>query len=196
MVLLKKGIPYKVIPTLDNEIPDGIAQLPALVHKGEVIIDPFNIAEFIERTYPHTSLTRQGIYSYQEVLEKTENFFPSLSTFLKNKNDSEDPVHQAAFESELDIIDEILRTTPGQFLCGVELTLADLYIVPQLFHAVAAIEHFKDLEFYHIESEPTRPALESYIAKMFDMEEFNDKKAYYSVDQVIHGWKVLRGDAI
>lgn len=196
MVLLKKGIPYILMPTLDDEIPNGIAQLPALVHKGEIIVGSLDIAEFIERTYPHTSLTRQGIYSYQEVLEKTENFLPALTAFLKNKDDPKDLTHQSAFELELDIIDEILRATPGQFLCGVELTLADLYIVPQLFHAVAAIEHFKEFEFYNLDSKPVRPALESYISKMFDMEEFNNKKSYYSVDKVIHGWKIIRGDIV
>jgi hypothetical protein len=30
---------------------------------------------------------------------------------------------------------------------------------------------------------------------MFDMEEFNDKRVYYNVDQVIFGWKVARGEA-
>ena len=182
------------MPTLDDEMPKGIAKLPALVHKGEVIIDPLAIAEFIERAYPHTSLTRQGVYSYQEVLEKTENFLPSLTSFIKNKDEDKDEALQAVFEKELDILDEILRTTPGQYLCGIEMTLADLYLLPQLFHAVGTVEHFKGLEFYQIEGDATRPALEAYLARMFDMEEFNDKKAFYSVDQVIHGWKVIRGD--
>jgi hypothetical protein len=30
---------------------------------------------------------------------------------------------------------------------------------------------------------------------MFDMEEFNNKKAYYNIDQVISGWKMARGEA-
>jgi len=40
---------------------------------------------------------------------------------------------------------------------------------------------------------PTRPALENWIQRLFDMEEFNNKKAYYNVDQVINGWKNARG---
>ena len=88
---------------------------------------------------------------------------------------------------------------------------------------MVALEHFKDVEFYHIEvgpprllplrwqrappppltshrsicsaqGEATRPALENYVARMFDMDEFNDKKAYYNIDQVIYGWKQARGD--
>lgn len=196
MVLLKKGIPYRVLPTLDEEKPKGVTQLPALSHKGDIIMDPLAIAEFVERTYPHTSLTRQGIYSYQEVLEKSENFFPTLTAYIKNKDEGKDEALLTAFQAELDILDEILRTTPGRYLCGVELTLADLYLLPQLYHAVATVEHFKNIEFYQIEGDVTRPALENYLAHMFEMEEFNDKKAYYSVDQVVHGWKVIRGDKV
>ena len=195
LVLLKKGIPYRVHPTLPENKPSFTqGKLPCLVDKGETITDSLAIAEYIERTYPHSSLTRQGAYSYQEVLEKTAGFFPALSAFIKNKDASSDPSLRAAVETQLDVLDEIIRSTPGQYICGIEMNLADLYLTPQLFHAMVALEHFKDMEFYHIEGEPTRPALENYVARMFDMEEFNDKKAYYNIDQVIYGWKVARGD--
>lgn len=199
-MLLKKGIRYNVRPTLSSQKPGWLTtahegKLPALMHKGSSLVDSLAIAEFIEKTYPQNSLTRQGAYSYQEALEKTAGFFPALSTFVKNKDDSKDGTLQAAVETQLDLIDEILRSTPGQYLCGLELTLADLYLLPQLFHAMVALEHFKGVEFYHIEGDPTRPALESYLARMLDLEEFNNKKVYYNVDQVIYGWKVARGEA-
>jgi len=56
------------------------------------------------------------------------------------------------------------------------------------------MDHFKDVEVLHIEGDPVRPALEYYMGRLFDSEEFNNQKAYYSVDQVIYGWKVARGD--
>jgi glutathione S-transferase len=196
---MKKGIQYNIRPTLPNQKPAWLIEkhegkMPAIVHKGVSMTDSLAIAEFIEKTYPQNSLTRQGAYSYQEVLEKTSQFFPTLSSYIKNKDESKDPELRASVESQLDLMDQLLRSTPGQYLCGLELTLADLYLVPQLFHAMVALEHFKDLEFYHMEGDPTRPALESYVARMFDMEEFNDKKSYYNVDQVIYGWKVARGE--
>ena len=43
-----------------------------------------------------------------------------------------------------------------------------------------------------MEGDATRLALENYVARMFDSEEFNDKRAYYNVDQVISGWKTQR----
>jgi len=137
LVLLKKGIPYKVIPTLADSKPDWLKEkhegkLPCLVDKGQTVVDSLAIAEYIERTYPHSSLTRQGAYSYQEVLEKTAGFFPALSAFIKNKDTSKDAALQAAVEAQLDVLDEIIRSTPGQYICGIELNLADLYLTPQV----------------------------------------------------------------
>lgn len=199
LVLMKKGIKYNVHPTPPDNKPAWLSEkhqgkLPAIVHKGTSMTDSLAIAEYLEKTFPHSSLTRQGAFSYQEVLEKTNGFFPALSTYIKNTSPSSDASLLAAVESQLDIMDEIARSTPGQYLCGIELTLADLYLAPQLYHAMVAMEHFKGVEFYHIQGEPTRPALENYVARMLDMPEFNDKKAYYNVDQVISGWKIARGE--
>lgn len=194
MVMLRKGLHYTVRPTLSDSKPDFVTTMPTLVHKGEVMSDSLAIAEFLEKTYPHNTLTRQGAFSYQEVLEKTAGFFPAMSAWIKNKDDSTDAGLRAAFETQLDIMDEIVRSTPGQYICGIETTLADLYLAPQLFHGVVALEHFKDYQFYHIDGLPTRPALENWVGRLLDMEEFNHKKAYYGVDSVVNGWKIARGD--
>lgn len=196
----KKGVTYEVKPTLPETKPDWLVEkhggkIPAIVHKGKVVTDSLAIAEYLEKEYPHNSLTKQGAFSYQEILEKTSNFFPTLSAFIKNKDDSKDEALQAKFEAQLDALDELLRSTPGQFLGGLELTLADLYLLPQLFHACVASDHFKDFEVFHLEGDFTRPALETYISRMFDMEEFNNRRVYVSVDKVIYGWKVARGEA-
>ena len=188
--MLKKGIRYNVRPTL----PGKMEKMPALVHKGITIVDSVSIAEYLEKTFPHTSLTRQGAFSYQEVMEKTAGLFPALAAYIKNKDSSNDAALQVAFEKQLDLLDELLRSAPGQYLCGIEITLADLYLLPQLFHAMVTLDRFKGIEIMHINSTPTRPALENYLSRMLDLEEFNNKKAYYNVDQVIYGWKVARGE--
>lgn len=60
--------------------------------------------------------------------------------------------------------------------------------------ASVAMDHFKKREVLHLEGDPVRAALEYWMARMFDSEEFNNKKAYYNMDQVVYGWKVARGD--
>mmetsp|Transcript_16129 Transcript_16129/g.35735 ORF Transcript_16129/g.35735 Transcript_16129/m.35735 type:complete len:303 (-) Transcript_16129:53-961(-) len=199
LVLLKKGVPYKVTPTLPADKPEWLiskheGKMPAIMVKGTTMTDSLAIAEYIEKSYPHTSLTRQGAYSYQEVLEKTAGFFPALSAFLKNKDVAQDEALGGAVEAQLDLLDEVIRSSPGQYVCGLEMTLADLYLAPQLYHAVVAMPHFKQTEVLHLDL-PTRPALEGYMVRLFDMEEFCDKRAHYSADQVLHGWRVQRGEA-
>lgn len=197
MVLQKKGISYEVKPILETNKPELLTgkQLPVIVHNKKVVAGPIRIAEYIEKAYPQISLTRQGAYSYQEILEKTHKFFPALTAFVKNQDESKDALLQEKFEKQLDMLDEILRTTPGQYLGGLELTLADLYLLPQLFHATVALDHFKDFEVLHMEGNFRRPALESYISRMLDMNEFNKRGVYVSVDKIIHGWKQVRAAA-
>ena len=199
MVMLKKGVKYSVHPTKPSAKPTWLTanfegKLPALVHKEVTMTDPVAIAEYIEKTFPHSSLTRQGTFSYQEVMEKTAGFFPALTAYLKNKDAALDEELGAVVEAQLDLIDGILRSTPGRYLCGIEMTLADLRLAPQLFHAAVAMDHFKQREVLHLEGDPVRPALEYFMTRMFGSEEFNNKKAYYNVDQVVHGWKIARGE--
>jgi len=199
LVLLKKGLNYAVKPTMPSNKPAWITEshggkLPLLVHKDTVITESLKIAEHIEKAYPYSSLTRQGAYSYQEVLEKTNNLFPALKALILNKDAAKDADLLAALNAELDIIDGIVRSTPGQYIAGIELTLADLYLLPLLFHAFVAVDHFKGIEIYHIDGEPVRPAFENYFGRLLDLEEFNNKKAYVNADSIINGWKIARGD--
>lgn len=195
LVMLKKGIRYSVHPTLPDAKPDFVQTMPTIVHKGTPMSDSLAIGEYLEKNFPHSTLTRQGAYSYQEILEKTNGFFPALAAYIKNKDAGQDAALQATVDGQLDMLDELLRSTPGQYFCGIELTLADLYLLPQLFHAMVTIERFKGIEIYKVGSgNPVRPALENYLARMLDMDEFNDSKAYYPSDQIIYGWKVARGD--
>jgi len=199
LVMLRKGILYQTIPVLPSKKPDWLVKdhggkLPAIVHKGNVVTESVAIAEYIEKSYPHNALSRQGALTYQEVIQKTAGFFPSLKEYIINKDAARDVELLAKVDAQLDIIDEILRSTPGYYLCGLEMNMADLYILPQLFHAVVAMDLFKGVEIYHIDGEFQRPALESFIKRMMKLDEFNSKRSYIGVDSIVYGWKVARGD--
>lgn len=128
------------MPVLPSKRPEWIlekhaGELPALEYRNEITVaGPFQIAEFIEKTYPLTPLTREGVYTYQEILEKTKEFYPALTAYILNKDSTLDPPLREAVHRQLDLMDEILRTAPGRFFCGIEMTLADLYLTPRLFH--------------------------------------------------------------
>ena len=168
-------------------------KMPLLVHKGVTIENTLNIAEYIERAFPHSSLTKQGAFSYQEILERTEGFYPALSAYIKNKDEMNDDKLQEKLEDQLDILEEILQSTPGQYICGTFLTLADLYLLPQLYHTTVTLEHFKGIQFFDIEGN-SRLALQNYLSQLMDMEEFKDPRVYYNADEIIYGWKKERGE--
>lgn len=192
MVLLKKGITYNVRPTVISAA--NKLEVPKLITPEMTLTNPLDIAEYIEKKYPHSTLTRQGVFSYQEVLEKSARFLPALSAYIVNKDAAKDAALLEGVNEQLDLLDEIIRSTPGKYVCGLDMTLADLYLLPQLFHAVVAMSHFKDEEILHLGCDPVRPALENWLGRMMDIEEFNDKRCYYNSDQVIYGWKKQRGD--
>ena len=141
MVLLKKGISYNVRPTLITSA--NKMEVPKLVTPEKTLTNAMEIAEYIEQKYPHSTLTRQGAFSYQEVLEKTAGLMPALTAYLVNKDMAKDAALLGGVSAQLDTLDEVIRSTPGKFICGLDMTLADLYLLPQLFHATVAMSHFK-----------------------------------------------------
>lgn len=54
---------------------------------------------------------------------------------------------------------------------------------------------FKKEEILCYDSDYERPGLEKFMEYMFGLREFNHKKCYYNIDQVIYGWRVARGEA-
>jgi len=140
LVLQKKKLRYTIHPSLPSKRPEWLVekhggQVPALSFRGgESLVGTMAIAEYLEEKYPDVCLTREGTYTYKQVLEKTKHFFPTLTAFILNKDPELDPELRANMHEQLDLIDKLLRSAPGRFLCGIEMTLADLYLAPQLFH--------------------------------------------------------------
>lgn len=138
--MLKKKLRYTVVPTLPEKRPDWLlenhnGQLPALHDRdGTTLVGSLAIAEYLEEKHPHISLSREGTYTYQEVLEKTKGFFPALTAFILNKDPEQEETLREEMYAQLDLLDRLLRSTPGRYTGGIEMTLADLYLAPQLFH--------------------------------------------------------------
>ena len=138
--MLKQNIRYTVVPTLPSKRPDWLLEnhdgvMPAMSYRDEIFLSgPLVIAEYLDKKYPLIPLTKQGAYNYTEVLDWTKDFFPSLTACIKNKDPETEPALREEVHRQLDIIDNILRTSPGRYLCGIEQTLADFDLTPRLFH--------------------------------------------------------------
>lgn len=198
MIMVRKGIAYKrSLVTRNseewNEYHEAEYQLPVLIHANNTISDPMEIAEYLEETFPEVCLTRPGIFMYDDILETIQDFFPTLTTYITNKDPNLETEYAKLFQEQLDLLEDILRSSPGKYLCGIELTLADLYILPQLFHAIATNIHFKKLEIYTCAINPERPALEKYIKHMLKLKEFKAHNVFTSIDKIVHTWKIRKG---
>ena len=103
---------YNIHPTLATDKPAFLVEkhegkMPCLVHKGESMTDSLAIAEFLEKMYPEPNLSRAGLFSYSEVMQKTSGFFPALSAYIKNKDETVEESLKADISAQLDIIDEV-----------------------------------------------------------------------------------------
>jgi glutathione S-transferase len=194
-----------VHPLLPSNKPDWLmkppynGKLPCLTDKRNNMIiadSPLQMAEYIEKQFPLLSLGRKDTFlSYKEVFEKTKDFVPILTAYLINLDKKKDPLLYTEVEKQLNYFDELLRSTPGRYFCGIDLTFIDLYLVPIFFSAMVALDHFKRVEILMLSPniDPVRPALEKWMNHMFNMKEFNNKKGYVIADEIIYSWKVKMG---
>ena len=213
-------VPYGSSISLDNH-EFLFSALPLLQHNKSTITGAWDIAEYLEDHFPAKSLTKNGFLNYRDVVNKLSNLYATVETCILNhqpvsfvdKSDDSVVLHSmnqdattttttttttasntdliSAVNIELDAIDSILQSTPGQYLCGPDMTLADLFMIPRLFNACVGLDHFLKLDILRVKSAATakRPALEAYLSYMFNKQMFNEKRVYIHADAIIAGWK-------
>jgi glutathione S-transferase len=172
--------------------------MPVIVNKltGESVSEPVAIAEYLENIYPEDTLRRNGTtITYIDAIRKFSGFYPALYNCITNKDPKKDgPLFKVVIDY-IDTIDEMIRSTPGKFLCGIDFNMADLYLTPLLWNAQVSLDIFKQYELMQFDIDPERPALEKYMKYLFGMKEFNDKRVYIHVNKIVYGWKVYRNEA-
>lgn len=150
--------------------------------------------DYLETTFPNSTLMIPGVYSFQDVLSKTENFYPALKRYICNSDFDLEPELELEFNRELDRVDELCRSAPGHYVCGLDLTMADLYLLPLLHSTRIALEHFKGTSILNYQNTLRRPALERYLHRMFLDSDFNSPEVFIPTTTVVWGWKRTRGD--
>lgn len=201
-MLQKKGVRYDVTPIAPGAMPDWLkekhdGQLPVLRHNDITMTDSLAIAEYLEQLFPLPSLTRRGMMTYQEALQKVEGFLPAAIALARNRDENKEEKLWKAMEAELDNLDLMLRSTPGKYLAGIDLTLADLYMLPLLFQTMIGLNHLKGFEFYHdMPKKSPRPALEVYMSRLFKLPEFNERRTYLHGTEVACEWKSIRDEGV
>ena len=162
MVLKRKEVEYDVRLIKATEIPSWIKDdyngtLPLLTYENKTIGNALEAAYILERSIPKNSLLRVSGVSVEEALNRTSNFFDIVTRYILNKDHTLELEYRENVMKELDKIDELIRSTPGKYLCGIDVTIADLYMLPRFFQAVIGLEHFKKTTIFHMDNDVERP---------------------------------------
>ena len=183
MAFVLKGIPYtpKLI-SLGPDKPSWFLDLnpagtvPVYVKGDKVVPDSGEIVAYLEKTSPNPSL------KVDQVPEAIRNLkFGKLFGLVKNKDPSLDEEKKNELVEELEKLDNVLKSSSGEFVLGNEPSAADCDLLPKLHHARVANKAIKGFEI------PKKfEALRRYVEAGDKLPAFLSTKA--EDDEIIFGW--------
>jgi glutathione S-transferase len=167
MTCVEKGLEYELVPvargTAGHAAMHPFSRMPVLEHDGKFITEVLAITGYLDETFAGPGLqpadldgraqmrewlSRCGDYMFQDVVRQIP----------RNGTPTQDEL--ATARAVLERIDALIQ--PEQFLVGARLTLADLYLAPQVSNAR---EKAPDLL-------ASLDALNGWFARMADRESF------------------------
>ena len=116
--------------------------VPVLRHGDDIIDDPMEIGEYLEKIFPDPSLASKN---QRAVAAGVNNAFAKFSALIRNREPSKDNILRDHLIEELRKLDGFLRSdeSPGVFLDGDELKLPDCYLLPKLYQIKVAAGELK-----------------------------------------------------
>lgn len=167
IILNYKNISYKTIPVhllnnggeqnLENyQKINELQQVPSLLHNGEVITQSMAIAQYLEAIYPEPALiptkalNKAYVLQICEIINASIQPLHNLSVLQKLKKDflssDADTANWCKFwiTKGLKALEKQLSKQAGRFALGDNLSLADVFIIPQLYSAKRYDINFKD----------------------------------------------------
>jgi len=121
-----------------------LAQVPALLHNGNLITQSVAILEYLEEVIPGKPLLPKDPLQRARVREICEligsGIQPLQNTSVIGKIDSEDAAKRTEWakfwiEKGFVALEKLLSQTSGKYCVGDELTLADCFLNPQVAQA-------------------------------------------------------------
>ena len=187
ILLEAKGIPCDIVPRGPDNKPDWLldsngGKMPALRVDGEVVQESRSIADWVEARVPSPSLAPPELAAAEEAASA---LFPAFAKYVKNVDDDAADVElKKGLTLALCNLDAYLSKS-GKYLAGSELSIADCFLLPKLYHMREVAGHFKGYEV------PEQfEALEQYMYAGSDL--------MYAVAptpaMVRWGWSVARGE--
>ncbi len=152
-VLALKQISYQsvAINLLENEHrspaylaknPSGL--VPCLENEGKVLSESTAIIEWLEETFPQSPILPRDPWQRAETREIASMIatgIQPLQNLKVQKHVSSEPKAREEWsrffiQSGLDVVEAKLKDRPGLYCMGDDVSLADLYLVPQIYNAL------------------------------------------------------------
>ena len=150
IVLNTKGLPVDVQPHGPNNKPTWLVndyggKMPALEDNGMVFTESRLIADYLESTYPEPSMTNSPALEAAE--EAAQPIFGCFARFAKcTSGEEEQTARKKALLLALCQLDAVLKEQARPFAAGTQISLADAFLLPALYHIKHAGEQLLDFE--------------------------------------------------
>lgn len=112
--------------------------VPVLKDNEDYIPDSGAIVEYLEKKFPNPPVPVDD-----EGLAVGDGIFGAFRNLFLNKESAEEDSLKAALESELQKLEDKLKSSPGPFLGGKAFSAADCALLPKLHHATIVLGHYK-----------------------------------------------------
>lgn len=209
LVLEEKGLEYDLKPcggvadnNSDNHKPNWLVEhydgkMPALQHRKECYVESGVIAEYLDFFFPTPSLkasvSAKGATTATTAAaeEAIDGFFPAMAKYLKSTSDADSDEHVLLLENlktALFRLETYLSRPDGtDYLCGDNVCLLDLGLIPKLYHLQVGIEGFKNgVPCMDGGCESDYPQISAYIERATARPSF--QATVYPKETVLWGW--------
>jgi len=162
IALAYKGIEYEMKPInllkLENRGEEFLkvnpmGQVPAFQVDGQTLIQSASILEYLEEVYPSPSLlpkdaiTRAKVRAVCECIGSGIQPLQNNSVLQKFEGKAREEWAQTFIENGFKAVEKLLETNAGKYSVGDEVSLADCFLLPQIYNA----NRFKvDLTLYPV----------------------------------------------
>lgn len=145
---------YKPVHLLKNEQRskdylhlNPLGGVPTLFHNGHYISESMAICEYLEEAFPQTPMLPKDLYlrgkvrQFCEIINSFMHPMGNLKTLRQlesqhNYNQSEKEAWvQYWIHQGLEALEEVIKDHGGDYCFGNDITLADAFLIPQLFTA-------------------------------------------------------------
>ena len=140
MACIEKGLEYELVPldrgSAEHAALHPFARMPVLEHDGPVVAETLAITGYIDEAFPGPALQPESV----QALRRMREWLSICADYIYRDVVLGIPRRRPATEEELRSARAPLEkieglVNPSEYLLGDRLTLADLYLAPQLSNA-------------------------------------------------------------